>query len=199
MKHLIALMTLGVVMAGTSSSQAFYGDPPTERHPYAVHDSRRPQPPIITPGTSSTQEEPGQPPSDAIVLFDGTSLDLWMPDDPRKTPLQWEIVDGAMQPRRDAGYIRTKDDFGDCHLHIEFSTPSRVEGSSQGRGNSGVFLMGIYEIQVLDSYDNPTYADGMLSSVYGQQPPLVNAARKPGEWQWYDIVFRQPRDRKSVV
>ena len=120
---------------------------------WRVHDSRRPQPRIITPG------EAGQPPSDAVVLFDGTDLSKWSGSD------------------------------GDCQLHIEWAAPAEVVGDSQGRGNSGVFLMGRYEIQVLDGYDNPTYADGITAAIYGQYPPMVNACRKPGEWQTYDVFF----------
>jgi hypothetical protein len=144
--------------------------------------------------------EPGQPPSDAIVLFDGTSLDNW--ESTKGEPTKWRLVDGALESVKGAGYIRTKQSFGDCQLHIEWAAPIRVEGQGQGRGNSGVFLMGNYEIQVLDSYEtevlpdgsnkNPNYADGQAGSVYAENPPMVNASRKPGEWQTYDIVFHQP-------
>ena len=139
----------------------------------------------------STARKPGQAPSDAIVLFDGSDMDEWLSD---KTggPSPWVIKDGALESVKKAGYVRTKRSFGDCQLHIEFATPKDVQGDSQGRGNSGVFLMGKYEIQVLDSFKNPTYSDGSAASVYGQAPPLVNACRGPGKWQTYDIIFRAP-------
>lgn len=138
-----------------------------------------PEPKRVTPG------EAGGPPSDAIVLFDGTNLDQWEGGD------QWKIADGCAIPQH--GGIHTKESFGDCQLHVEFATPERVEGSGQGRGNSGVYLMGRYEVQVLDSHDNPTYFDGQCGSIYKQSPPMVNVSRKPGEWQTYDILFESPR------
>ncbi|WP_417374998.1 3-keto-disaccharide hydrolase [Gimesia maris] len=131
------------------------------------------------------QTPPHQPPSDAIVLFDGKNLDKWKNGD------QWKIKDGyAITTKKD---IETKQSFGDCQLHIEWATPKKVEGKGQGRGNSGVFLMGKYEVQILDSYENKTYFDGQAGSIYKQYPPLVNACRKPGEWQTYDIIFTAPR------
>lgn len=146
---------------------------------WRVHDSKRPQVTIITPGAD------GQPPSDAVVLFDGTDLSKWSG---RDGEAQWKVENGYMEVTKTGG-IQTKEAFGDCQLHIEWAAPEEVVGDSQGRGNSGVFLMGIYEIQVLDGYDNPTYADGITSAIYGQYPPLVNACRKPAEWQTYDIFF----------
>ncbi len=158
---------------------------------YKVHDSGRPQPPVVAPGTASTQERPGTPPSDAVVLFDGTSLDGWRSGD--GGPAGWRLADGAMEVVPGTGDIRTARVFGDCQLHVEFASPAVVKGESQGRGNSGVFLMGRYEVQVLDNYDNPTYADGTAGAIYGQFPPLVNACRAPGEWSVYDIVWEGPR------
>ena len=145
-----------------------------------VHDGTRPQPRVVTP-----EDAPGMAPSDAVVLFDGTDLSGWVGRD--DGPAQWKVENGYMEVVRGTGDIETRDHFGDCQLHLEWAAPSVVEGDSQGRGNSGVFLMGLYEIQVLDGYDNPTYADGITSAIYGQYPPLVNACRKPGEWQTYDI------------
>ena len=132
----------------------------------------------------------GGPPSDAIVLFDGKDLSKWNDAD------QWQIKDGyATGGGND---IRTKQAFGDCQLHLEWATPAKVEGEGQGRGNSGVFMMGLYEVQILDSYQNKTYFDGQAAAIYKQHPPLVNACRKPGEWQTYDIIFEAPRfDRKA--
>lgn len=161
-----------------------------------VHDPDRPLPKVVTPGTFSTQETPGQPPSDAIVLFDGTDLSQW--EHPGGRAITWVVDNGTMHrpipPAPGGGDIVTKQQFGDCQLHVEFSEPTPPTGHSQGRGNSGVFFHGeTYEMQVLDSYDNPTYADGSAASIYGQHPPLVNASRKPGEWQMYDIVWINPR------
>ena len=172
----------------------FYGDPPDATHPWAVHDMNRPQPPRVVPGTFSTPEQPGRPPSDAIVLFDGTAaaLDKWEADKKVPEPTKWVVKDGAMQCVPGSGYIRTKQEFGDCQLHVEWAAPTKVEGNSQGRGNSGVFLMGQTEVQVLDNYENPTYADGFAGSVYGVNPPHANALHAPGEWQIYDIIFRRP-------
>jgi hypothetical protein len=158
---------------------------------WKIHDPNRPVPPIVTPGTASTQDAPGKPPSDAIVLFDGSDLSQWLSTD--GGPAKWKVENGYMEVVAKTGYIHTKQSFGDCQLHVEFSEPTPPHGESQERGNSGVFLMGEYEIQVLDSYDNKTYADGQAASVYGQYPPLVNAARPPGQWQSYDIVFHGPR------
>ena len=157
---------------------------------WRVHDINRPQPAIVTPGTASTQCAPGQPPSDAVVLFDGTDLSGWRSSDGK--PAQWLVKDGYMEVNG-TGSIQSVVEFGDCQLHLEFASPAVVLGSSQGRGNSGVFLQGVYEIQVLDGYDNPTYADGTTAAIYGQYPPLVNANRKPGEWQVYDIFFQAAR------
>jgi hypothetical protein len=185
---------LSLVSAGRAANtgSAFYGDAPDEHHPWAIHDHNRPQPPLVTPGSFSTQEKPGVPPSDAIVLFDGTDLSKWEADEGNGVPTKWVVKDGAMECVPGSGYIRTREKFGDCQLHVEWASPTRVEGESQGRGNSGVFLMGLVEIQVLDNYNNPTYADGFAASVYGVNPPLANALRPPGQFQTYDIVFRRP-------
>jgi hypothetical protein len=158
---------------------------------WKIHDLSRPVPPVVDPGTSSTQEAPGKAPSDATVLFDGTDLSKWQHKD--GTPAKWKVENGYAEVVAKSGFIYTKQAFGDCQLHVEFREPTPPHGDSQERGNSGVFLMGLYEIQVLDSYQNKTYADGQASAVYGQYPPLVNAARPPGQWQWYDIVFHGPR------
>lgn len=170
----------------------FYGDAPDDHHPWAIHDPNRPQPKLVTPGTFSSQEQPGKPPSDAVVLFDGTDLSKWEADKGEGVSTKWVVKDGAMECVPGSGYIRTKEKFGDCQLHVEWAAPAKVHGDSQGRGNSGVFLMGLVEIQVLDNYNNPTYADGFAASVYGVNPPMANALRPPGEFQTYDIVFRRP-------
>jgi hypothetical protein len=143
------------------------------------------EPKIINPGDAS------HAPSDAIVLFDGKDLSSWA-SDRDGGPAKWEVKDGAMVVTRGAGAIHTKQDFGDMQLHIEWATPAEVVGEGQGRGNSGVFLQGKYEVQVLDSFNNKTYFYGQAGSVYKQYPPLVNASRKPGEWQTYDIIYHEP-------
>lgn len=191
-----------LLLSATLHAQSgFYGDPPDATHPWAIHDNNRPQPPRVEPGTFSSQDKPGKPPSDAIVLFDGTegAIANWI-SDKNGEPTKWVVQDGALQCVPGSGYVRTKEEWGDCQLHIEWSAPTEVKGNSQGRGNSGVFLMGQVEVQVLDNYDNPTYADGFAGSVYGVNPPMANPLRKPGEWQVYDIVFRRPifKDGKEI-
>ena len=173
----------------------FYGDPPDDTHPWAVHDLNRPQPPRVEPGTT-----PGAPPSDAVVLFDGSTAALpnWTHERAKRKG-DWIVKDGALQCTPGAGYIASKEQFGDCQLHVEWSAPSTVKGDSQGRGNSGVFLMGIAEVQVLDNYNNETYADGFAASVYGVMPPTANPLNGPGEWQTYDIIFRRPVVQDGTV
>ena len=153
---------------------------------WRVHDANRPQPKVVVPGARV-----GEAPSDAEVLFDGNDFSRWQGADGSEAG--WKIECGYMEVVPRSGNIQSKDEFGDCQLHIEFACPVDVEGDSQGRGNSGVILMGHYEIQVLDGYENRTYADGTTSAIYGQYPPRVNACRPPGEWQSYDVVFEAPR------
>ena len=142
---------------------------------------------IITPGKAISDA-----PSDAIVLFDGTNLAEWLVD---KTgvPAAWTIKDGYMEVKPGAGDIKTKRAFSDCQLHVEWASPEKIVGVSQGRGNSGVFLQTFYEVQVLDNYNNRTYANGQAGSLYKDTPPLVNPIRKTGEWNTYDIIFKAPR------
>ena len=156
---------------------------------WAVHDEARPKPPVVQPGTPSTPERAGRAPSDALVLFNGKDLSHWQAEgggDPT-----WAVAGDFMEAAGGKGVV-TKAGFGDCQLHLEFATPEKAVGEGQGRGNSGVFLMSHYEVQVLDSHGNETYADGQAGAVYGQHPPLVNASLPPGQWQSYDIVFRRP-------
>jgi hypothetical protein len=156
------------------------------------HDRNRPLPPVVTPATPSSQEQPGKPPSDAIVLFDGKDISQWVSLD--GNPTKWVVKDGYMECVKGSGYIRTLQNFGDCQLHVEWATPVPGQGEGQGRGNSGVFFgLDRYEVQVLDSFGNKTYADGSAGSLYGQYPPLANVCRPPGEWQTYDIVYTAPR------
>ncbi len=129
------------------------------------------------------------------MLFDGASLAAWRSAGSAEAPARWRVTDGYFEVVRGTGSIATKRNFGDVQLHLEWAAPVPPTGTGQERGNSGVFLMGLYEIQVLDSYDNPTYPDGQAAAIYGQSPPLVNASRPPGEWQSFDIVFRRPRFR----
>jgi hypothetical protein len=142
------------------------------------------EPPLVTPGSTDDA-----PPSDAIVLFDGTNLDAWHNGE------KWKIEDGVAIPQETA--ITSKQNFGDMQLHFEWSAPTEIRGEGQGRGNSGCYLMGLYEVQVLDSFENPTYFDGQAGSIYKQTPPLANAMRKPGEWNYYDIIFNAPRFRSN--
>jgi hypothetical protein len=149
----------------------------------------RPRPPKITPAIKL----PVAPPSDAVVLFDGSDVSKWRSSD--GGPAKWVVKDGYMESVSGSGYVYTRDSFGDVQLHVEWAAPVPAVGTGQGRGNSGVFLMGLYEVQVLDSDTNITYADGQAAAIYGQHPPLVNASLPAGEWQSYDIFFRGPRFR----
>lgn len=159
---------------------------------WEIHDRNRPNPPVITPGTASTQDAPGKPPSDAVVLFEGKDLSKWVAKKDGG-PAKWKAEKDYFEVVPKTGDIQSKESFGDCQLHVEFREPDPPKGEDQDRGNSGVFLMGEYEIQVLDSYNSKTYADGQAGAVYGQYPPLVNASRAPGQWQTYDIIWHGPR------
>jgi hypothetical protein len=182
------LAALSTFTTAVNAEGGFYGDAPDATHPWAIHDMNRPQPPRVEPGKN------GAAPSDAIVLFSGKAeeIEKWQSDKLTGEPTKWEVKDGVLQCVPGSGYIRSKEEFADCQLHIEWSAPSKVEGNSQGRGNSGVFLMGQVEVQVLDNHNNPTYPDGFASSIYGINPPMANALNAPGEWQSYDIIFRRP-------
>jgi hypothetical protein len=158
---------------------------------WEIHDRNRPLPAVVNAGTSSTQENPGRPPSDATVLFDGKDLSRWQHKD--GSAAKWKVENGYFEVVPKTGQLYTKDGYGDCQLHVEFTEPNPAKGTDQDRGNSGIFLHGLYEVQVLDSYESKTYADGQASAVYGQFPPLVNASRAPGQWQVYDIIFHGPR------
>lgn len=162
--------------------------PGTQWH---VHDGLRPQPKVVTPGTNSTPEQAGTAPSDAIMLFDGKDLSAWKGT---KGEAEWKVENGYFEVVKGAGAITTKGEFGpDLQLHIEWMAPNPPKGSGQGRGNSGLFFFGKYETQILDNFENPTYPDGSAGGIYGFLPPLVNACRKPGEWQSYDVIFVSPR------
>ena len=156
---------------------------------WRIHDPERPQPPTVTPGETVSIPAP----SDAIVLFNGKDLSQWVNAGPNgaQSPATWVVGDGYFEAQ--GGNLSTRESFGDVQLHLEYAIPADVTGTSQNRGNGGVTFMGRYEIQILDSYNNRTYADGMMASIYGEWPPLVNVSRKPGEWQSLDIVFEAPR------
>ncbi len=176
---LASLVTIGTpLFAGAQDAPQQWGP----------NDRNRPEPPVITPGTESTQAQPGRPPSDAVVLFNGKDLSNWQAVEGGGPP-KVTVGNGFFAIAPGTGDIQTKAGYGDCQLHIEWATPNPPKGTDQDRGNSGVFLQGLYEIQVLDSYNNVTYADGEAAAVYGQYPPQVNAARPPGVWQMYDIIF----------
>lgn len=182
---------------GYRKSPTGYSDTPVlPGQKWRVHDIDRPKPAVITPGTESSQERPGLPPSDAIVLFNGKDLAQWgalKRGASELSPAGWKVENGHLEIVPGSGAIQTREKFGDVQIHLEWAAPTTLSGDSQWRANSGVLIMGLYEVQVLDCYNNPTYADGQAASIYGQWPPLVNACRKPGEWQVYDIVFEAPR------
>ena len=188
-KALFSIVALSTAAHVLGADQLGYKDTPkipgTDWH---VHDGDRPQPRIVKPGEQFSQK--ASPPGDAIVLFNGKDFSKWQSG--QGGEVKWKIEDDYMETTR-TGIIRTKDQFGDFQMHLEFATPSKVEGSGQGRGNNGVNIYGRYEIQVLDSYQNKTYPDGQAGALYGQSPPLVNASKGPGEWQTYDIIFEGPR------
>jgi hypothetical protein len=180
---LLGLITLaGVALNAAAEEKTNSG--------YLIHDMERAPAPAVTPGTN------GGPPADAIVLFDGANLNEWRTEDGAAPA--WLVQDGYLQCVEGADDIFTKRNFGDCQLHIEWASPADPAGKiDQDRGNSGIFFMEKYEIQVLDSYQSRTYSDGYAGSVYAQYPPQVNATRPPGEWQTYDIVFHRPRFKKD--
>jgi len=189
-----AAMAIGLgtaMIAGAATAQEKPGFRDTPMLPggeWHVHDPDRPQPVVVTPGTA-----PDAAPSDATILFDGRSLDAW-----QGQRALWDVKGGVMTvpPRAKSGgenALVTKQSFGDVQMHLEFRSPNPPTKSSQDRGNSGIWFMQRYEVQILDGYRNPTYADGTVGAVYAWKPPLANAARKPGEWQSYDIVFERPR------
>jgi hypothetical protein len=192
-----ALLLIGGVAVGLVAQQVHrdgYKDTPVlPNQKWHVHDPDRPYPPEITPGATA-----GAAPSDAVVLFDGKDLSKWQQrgrgaDRGKMIDAKWKVQDGYMEIVHGTGDLVSRDKFGDCQLHVEWQEPAGIEGESQERGNSGVYLMSRYEIQVLDNYHAATYADGMAGAIYGQWPPLVNPSRKPGEWQDYDIIWTAPR------
>lgn len=196
---LVSFKTSGAADASAGQKSSKKEEALTPGGKYKRHDMQRPRPPVRDPGQPS-EKEFAKPPADAVVLFDGKDLSKWErkpgAKDADKSPEpKWKIENGYMEIVPKSGSIVTKDKFGDCQIHIEWATPEKVDPEMKGqkRGNSGVFLPGHNEVQVLDSYQNDTYADGQAAAVYGQYPPLENVCRKPGEWQTYDITLEQPR------
>ena len=194
-KSLLALAALASATLFVSTTTTFAADvlgytntPFVPGQKWHVHDPDRPRPRVVTPAENFSHLAPA--PSDATVLFDGKDLTHWQGD---KGEAKWKVENGYMEAVKGAGNIRTKEEFGDFQLHLEFATPAQVSGNSQGRGNSGVIIFGKYEVQVLDSFNNLTYPDGQCGALYGQFPPLANVSKPPGEWQSYDIIFEAPR------
>src|ERR1022692_4311414 len=188
-----ALCFAAALIAQQQLDPGFKDTPILPGQKWHVHDSDRPHPPVVTPGAG-----PGAAPSDAIVLFDGKDLSQWAQrgrgaDRGKIVEAGWKVADGYFEAAPGSGDLFTREKFGDCQLHVEWQEPTTIRGESQDRGNSGVYLMSRYELQVLDAWQNPTYADGQAGAIYGQWPPLVNPARQPGEWNTYDIVFEAPQ------
>ncbi len=204
LKSLIVVLSVGIVACGIVIAQVqrpgYTNTPVLPDQKWMVHDANRPYPHAVEPGSVV-----GAPPSDAIVLFDGKDLSHWMQTDNKRltgNPVdpKWTVKDGYFEVAGGTGNLYSRDKFGDCQLHIEWQQDSRNDGAGQDRGNSGIYLMGLYEVQILDSYKSATYADGQAGALYGQWPPLVNPIRKPGEWQAYDIVFEAPKwDRDKLI
>lgn len=177
------------------SSLALAQQPTPPPLPPQATEFYTPVPPKVTAGAQTNL-----PPSDAIVLFDGKNLNGFASAKEGNGPAEWLIENGELVVSKGKGDIQSKEAFGDAQYHLEWSAPTTIVGEGQGRGNSGFFLMGIYEVQVLDSYESKTYTNGQAGSIYKQHPPLVNATRPPGEWNYYDIIFKAPRfDKNGMV
>jgi hypothetical protein len=206
--HSLAATCVGLILA-TSSVLAqsttkeaelidgFRDTPMLPGGKWHLHDPDRPQPRVVTPGATFSQGAPA--PSDAEVLFDGKDLSKWQNAQGKEA--HWKFQDGYVETAARGGGIRTKGKWADFQLHVEWSAPTPPHGTGQGRGNSGVLINGMYEVQVLDSYQAKTYPDGQAAAIYGQSPPLVNASKPPGQWQTYDIIFESPRwnDKSELI
>jgi hypothetical protein len=190
----LIVIVLTSALPGQQTNLGYDDTPIQPNGKWHIHDGKRPQPRVVTPSPAPIDPLPA--PADATVLVGARDdVSAWQTMD--GGPVTWAMKDGVLQTGK--GMIRTKADFTDFQLHVEFATPREVKGDGQGRGNSGVYLVGAFEIQVLDSYQNPTYPDGQAAAMYGQHPPLVNASRRPGEWQTYDIVFTAPRFKGTAL
>jgi len=190
---LLAFAVTGTAQTTPNPDLGFKDTPMLPNQKWHVHDPDRPHPAVIKPGAT-----PGAPSSDAVVLFDGKDLSKWGHagrggESGKLIDTKWPVHDGYFEVATGSGPLFSRDKFGDIQLHVEWSAPTPVRGNSQGRGNSGILIMGLYEIQVLDVWNNPTYADGGAGAIYGQWPPLVSVPKPPGEWQTYDIVFEAPK------
>jgi hypothetical protein len=185
----LALAASHGAFAQTEGIDGFRDTPMEPGGKWHVHDPDRPQPPIVTPGATFSQNAPA--PSDAEVLFDGKDLSKW--ENNQGQDATWKVQDGYVETAARGGGIRTRGRWADFQLHVEWAAPNPPHGTGQGRGNSGILINNMYEVQVLDSYNAKTYADGQAGAIYGQSPPLVNACKPPGEWQTYDILFESPR------
>jgi hypothetical protein len=191
----LAVALWGAASTTMAADKPGYTDTPQlPGQKWRVHDADRPQPRTVTPGSAFSHGATA--PSDAVVLFDGTDLSKWTKDG---GPAPWKVEGGYMEVIGKSGSIETKQKFGSFQLHLEYATPNPPVGDGQARCNSGVFLHGMYEIQVLDCYNNPTYADGTVGCIYGQWPPLANAAKPPGQWHSYDIIFEAPKVENGKV
>ena len=194
MKHLLLLSAwcVGVCAGAAGQDAKKYPDPAPMTHD--MSEFWTPQPKIVTPPDMDN----AVPPSDAVVLLGlkDNAISEWVNCEEGK-PVGWQIENGIMTVKPHSGSIRTKKDFGDFQLHLEWSAPTEIVGESQGRGNSGVFMQGMYEVQILDNYQNETYANGQAGSIYKQTPPLVNACQKPGKWNTYDIIYTAPRFKED--
>lgn len=182
-----ALFAAGNILA--QSNLGYTNTPLIPGTPWHVHDGLRPQPRVVKPGATFSLLAPA--PSDATVLFDGSDLSQWQSSS--NGPAPWKVENGYVEVVPYSGGIRTTNRFADFQLHLEFAEPAGATGKGQGRGNSGVLINGMYEVQILDSYHSPTYPDGQAAALYGQTPPLVNACKPPGQWQSYDLIFESPR------
>jgi hypothetical protein len=192
--HKVVFSTVTSVLIGIASNAQL----DTSKQTPESSELWKPVPRIVTPGSTAVNALPATAPSDAIVLFDGRDLSKWR-SAKTKGAAKWTVADGAVTIRPGEGDIETVQQFDDYQLHIEFRTPAEVKGNGQGRGNSGIFMQGMYELQVLDSYNNRTYSNGQAGAIYKQTMPLVNASRKPGEWQSYDVIYTSPKFNKDSM
>lgn len=188
----VTLCAAAAAVAQQQGDLGYRDTPIIPNQKWHVHDPDRPHPRVVTASA------PGAPSSDATILFDGKDLKQWFQrgrgaDRAKQVDAQWKVENGYFEVTPGTGDLITRDKFGDVQLHIEWASPAEVRGSSQNRGNSGIYMMSRYEFQVLDSWQNPTYADGQAGAIYGQWPPMVNPVHKPGEWNTYDMVFEAPR------
>jgi hypothetical protein len=192
--------------AGAAEKAKARETPLTPGGVWRAHDTNRPRPAVVIPPSPSSQDQAGHPPSDAVVLFDGQDLSQWQrvaaraqnKGEASEIP-GWKVEKGYVEIVPKSGAIQTKAKFADCQIHLEWATPAPATGKGQGRGNSGIFIEGHPEIQVLDSYENDTYPDGQAGGIYGLYPPLVNPSRPPGEWQSFDIIYLAPRLQEGKV